>query len=135
MRIMGHNVFAIIVAALAIYGIEYVIFAMLIPGEQYMAMTGFSQQQADAIGMSRMPLGIVMPLLAAIGLSLAIKWRNAAGWMGGVTTALIMAVLFGFGTSLYSYVYGAHTESYLPINLGHFLVAWGAAGAILGAWK
>lgn len=135
MRVMGHNVLAIIVAALAIYGIEYVIFAMLIPSDQYMAMTGFSQEQADAIGMSRMPFGIVMPVLAAIGLSLAVKWRNAAGWMGGATTALILAVLLGFGTSLYSYVYGAHAASYLPINLGHFLVAWGAAGAVLGAWR
>lgn len=135
MRMMGHNVLAIIVAALAIYLIEYVIFAMLMTQDQYMAMTGFSREQADAIGTSRMPVGIVMPLLAALGLSLAIKWRNAAGWMGGVTTALILAVLFGFGTSLYSYVYGAHAASYLPVNLGHFLVAWAAAGAILGAWK
>ena len=135
MRVMGHNVLAIIVAALAIYAIEYVIFAVLMTGEQYMAFTGFAQEQSDAIGMSRMPFGIVMPLLTAIGLSLAIKWRNAPGMMGGVMTALIMAVLFGFSTSLYSYVYGAHTESYLPVNLGHFLVCWGAAGAILGAWK
>lgn len=135
MRFMGHNALAIIVAALAIYGIEYVIFAMLMTGEQYMAFTGFTQEQADAVGMSRMPYGIVMPLLTAIGLSLVIKWRNAPGLMGGVTTALLMAVLFGFSTSLYAYVYGAHTEAYLPVNLGHFLVCWGAAGAVLGAWK
>lgn len=135
MRMMGHNVLAIIVAALAIYLIEYVIFAILIPGDQYMAMTGFSQAQAETIGMSRMPYGIVMPILTAIGLSLVIKWRATPGLMGGLTTALLMAVLFGFSTSLYSYVYGAHTEAYLPINLGHFLVCWGAAGAVLGAWK
>jgi hypothetical protein len=76
-----------------------------------------------------------MPILAAIGLSLVIKWRNQAGLMGGVMTALMMAVLFGFSASMYAYVYGSHTEQFLLVDLGHYLVAWGAAGAILGAWK
>jgi hypothetical protein len=134
MRMMGHNVLAIVVAALLIYAIEFVIFAMLISPDQYMAFTGVTPQQAEA-GMARMPFGIVPPVLAAIGLSLAIKWRNAPGMMGGVMTALIMAFVFAFGASLYSYVYGPHSEAYLPVNLAHFLVAWGAAGAVLGAWK
>jgi hypothetical protein len=134
MRVMGHNVFAIIVAALAIYAIEFVIFAMLISAEQYMSFTGVTAEQVEG-GMARMPFGIIPPVLAAIGLSMVIKWRNAAGWMGGMTTALLMAVLFAFGTSLYGYVYGPHIEAYLPVNLAHFLVAWGVAGAILGAWK
>jgi hypothetical protein len=132
MRIMGHNALAIIAAAIAIYLIEFVIFGVLIPGPQYMEFTGLAEGQGDA---GRMPFGIVMPLLTAVGLSLTIKWRNAPGWMGGLTTALIMALLFGFSTSLYGYVYGANTEAYLPVNLAHFLVCWGAAGAILGVWK
>jgi hypothetical protein len=134
MRVMGHNVFAILVAAIAIYAIEFVIFAVLIPAEQYMGMTGITQEQVEG-GMARMPVGVVMPILAAIGLSLAIKWRNAAGWMGGVTTALLMASFFAFPTSLYGYVYGPHTEQFVAVNLGHFLVCYAAAGAILGAWK
>lgn len=134
MRFMGHNVLAIIVAAIAIYAIEFVIFAMLMSQEQYMALTGVTADQMQS-GMARMPYGIVPPLLAAIGLSQVIKWRNAPGLMGGVTTALLMAVLFAFAVSLYSYVYGTHTEAYLLVDLGHFLVAWGAAGAVLGAWK
>ena len=134
MRVMGHNVLAIIVAAIAIYLLEFVIFALLMTPQQYEALTGLTPEQ-HAAGMSRMPVGAVIPILTAIGLSLAIKWRNASGALGGATTALILAVLFGFGTSLYSYVYGGHTEAYLPINLAHFLVCWGGAGAILGAWK
>ena len=132
MRYNGHNVLAIIAAAIAIYAIEFVVFAVLIPGEQYMAMTGMLEGQGDA---ARMPVGVIMPILAAIGLSLVIKWRNQAGLMGGVMTALMMAVLFGFSASMYAYVYGSHTEQFLLVDLGHYLVAWGAAGAILGAWK
>jgi|CXWL01.1.fsa_nt_gi hypothetical protein len=134
MRVMGHNALAILVAAIVIYAIEFVIFAVLISPDQYMAFTGITQAQVDG-GMARMPFGIVPPLLTAIGLSMVIKWRNAPGWMGGAVTALWMAVLFAFGTSLYGYVYGPHIEAYLPVNLAHFLVCWGAAGAVLGAWK
>lgn len=134
MRYQGHNVLAIVAAAIAIYAIEFVIFAVLIPGEQYMALAGVTPEQVTA-GMARMPFGIIPPVLAAIGLSLVIKWRNATGWMGGLTTALIMAVVFAFGTSLYGYVYGSHTEAFLPVNLAHFLVCYSAAGAILGVWK
>jgi hypothetical protein len=134
MRYQGHNLLAIVVAALAIYVIEFVIYGFMITPEQYQAFTGITPAQNEA-GMARMPLGVIPPLLTAIGLSLAIKWRNAAGWMGGATTALILALLFGFGVSLYSYIYGPHVEAYLPVNLAHFLVAWGAGGAILGVWK
>lgn len=134
MRFKGHNILAIIVAALAIYGLEYVIFAVLITPEQYIAFTGMTADQ-NAGGMERMPLGVVPPILAAIGLSFAIKWRGKPGWMSGAVTGLMLAVLFAFGTSLYGYVYGPHATAYLPINLGHFLVCWGVAGAILGAWK
>ena len=134
MRMMGHNVLAILVAAIAIYLIEYVIFAMMISGDQYMQMTGLSAEQAAA-GASRMPLGFIPPVLATIGLSLVIKWRNASGWLAGLTCGLWMAVLFAFGSSLYPYVYGPHTEAFLGVNLAHLLVCYGAAGAILAAWK
>ncbi len=132
MRVMGHNALAIAVAAIVFYAIEFVIFGVLIPGDQYMVLTGLNADQGDV---ARMPYGVIMPILTAIGLSLVIKWRNAAGWMGGVATALLIAVLFAFSTSLYSYVYGGHTLEYLPINLAHFLVCYAAAGAIIGAWK
>lgn len=130
MRVMGHNVLAIVAAAIAIYAIEFVIFAVMIPADEYMAMTGLTEGDPG-----RMPVGIVMPIMAAIGLSLAIKWRNAPGWMGGVVTGLLMAVFFAFPTALYGYVYGTHTEQFVAVNTAHFLVCYAAAGAILGAWK
>ena len=134
MRMMGHNVLAIAAAAIVIYLLEFAIFGVLITPEQYETMTGLSPEQ-HAAGASRMPLGAIIPIMTAIGLALVIKWRNAPGLMGGVTTALLVAVLFGFSTSLYAYVYGAHADGYLPINLGHFLVCYAAGGAIIGAWK
>ena len=134
MRVMGHNVLAIIVAAIAIYLIEFLIFGMAMSPEQYQAISGYSAASM-ASGASRMPFGIVPPLLAAIGLSCAVKWRNKAGWMAGAVTGAIMAICFGVGVSLYSFVYGPNDAAFLGVHLAHFVVSYGVAGAILGAWK
>jgi hypothetical protein len=132
MRYKGHNILAIVVAAIVIYLIEFLIFAVAIPADQYIAMTGITAEQADA---SRMPVGALMPILAAIGLSLVIKWRAAPGPFANAYTGLLMGVLFAFSGSLYAYVYGAHTQEFVAINLAHFVICYGAAGAIIGAWK
>mgnify|MGYP000844155288 CR=1 FL=1 len=59
MRFMGHNALAIFVAALAIYLIEFVIFAVLMSPEQYQGMSGYA---ASADGAARMPWGIAPPM-------------------------------------------------------------------------
>src|SRR6185436_10965516 len=111
-------------AAIAIYALEFLIFAVLLPGDQYMAMSGYSAESMQA-GMARMPFGVIPPILAAIGLSCAVKWRNKAGWMAGATTGVI----------IYSYVYGPNNVAFIGVNVGHFIACYGVAGAILGAWK
>jgi hypothetical protein len=135
MRVNGLNVLAIAAAAVAIYLIEFVIYGVLITPEQFQLMSGMSAEQGAAIGMSRMPLGPTMPILAAIGIALVIKWRGGAGVAAGVVTALLLAVLIAFPSRMYAYVYGAHDETYLAIDLGRYLVTYAVAGAILGAWK
>ena len=134
MRFMGQNILAIVLAAIVIYAIEFVIFALLIPGPQYEHMTGISDAQMTA-GMSRMPFGAIMPILAAIGISLVVKWRNAPGLMAGVQTGALLGLVFGFSISMYQYVYGPATEMWLLVSALHFVIAYGVAGAILGAWK
>jgi Na+/proline symporter len=99
-----------------------------------MALTGYSAESMQA-GMARMPFGVIPPLLAAIGLSLAVKWRNKAGWMAGATTGALMAVFFAYAVSFYGYVYGPNNLAFMGVSLGHFVVSYAAAGAILGAWK
>jgi hypothetical protein len=132
MRFNGHNVLAIIAAAIAIYLIEFLIFAVIIPGDQYLAMVGLNGDQLHA---DRMLYGVAPPILAAIGLSLAVKWRNAPGLMGGAMTGVWMAIFFAFAVSLYPFVYGSNTEMFVAVDLAHFVVCYGVAGAILGAWK
>jgi hypothetical protein len=134
MRMMGHNVLAIVLAAIAIYALEFLIFGVLLPGAQYMAMTGYGADSMRA-GMARMPFGVVPPILTAIGLSLGVKWRNKAGWMAGVVTGVLMAVFLAFAVGLYGYVYGPNNLAFMGVTLAHFVVCYAVAGAILGAWK
>jgi len=132
MRFNGHNLLAILVAAIAIYLLEFVLFAVIISAEQYQAMVGVT---ADQLHPERMAFGIIPPLLAAIGLSLAIKWRNVPGLMGGAMTGVWMGIFFAFAGGLYGYVYGPNTETLVAVNLAHYVVCYGVGGAILGAWK
>lgn len=134
MRFMGHNALAILVAALAIYLIGFLIYGVLIPADQYMAMAELSEEEVTT-AQWKMPLGVIMPILIAIGLSLVIKWRNRPGWMGGVSTAFFMALFFLLAERLYGYVYSAESGQLLLVDAGHAFVTAIAAGAILGAWK
>ena len=90
MRVMGHNVFAIVVAAIAIWAIGFLLYVVLFQA-QWMAWMGVTEEQMQHDN-GRMPFMVVMPFLQAIGLSLAVKWRNAPGWMGGLMTAFCMAM-------------------------------------------
>jgi hypothetical protein len=134
MRYQGHNVLAILVAAIVIYAIGFVIYGLLIPAEQYLAMAGITEEEAAA-AQGKMPLGVIMPILIAIGLSVVVKWRNQPGWMAGLVTGLMMAFFFLFAERLYGYVYSAEDGQLLMIDAAHAFITAGAAGAVLGAWK
>ena len=132
MRFNGHNLLAILAAAVAIYLLEFVLFAVIISAEQYMAMIGVN---ADQLHPDRMPYGVIPPILAAIGLSLAVKWRNASGLMGGLTTGVLMAVFFSIAARMYGWVYSFDVNELLYLDSLHFVLTHAVAGAILGAWK
>lgn len=134
MRVMGHNVLAIVVAAIVIYAIGFVIYGVLIPAESYLQMAGIDEAEAAAAA-GKMPLGVIMPILLAVGLSLAIKWRNQPGWMEGAKTAFLTTLFFVFASRLYGYVYSAEDGQLLAVDTAHIFATNIAAGAIIGAWK
>lgn len=134
MRVMGHNALAIFVAALAMYVIGFVIYGFVL-GDAWIAATGYSKEEIET-GMSKMPIGFLIPILLATGLSMAVKWRNAPGLIGGVTTGLLVAVFFLIAERLYGYVYSpAGGEVLLGIDVLHTLLIAAVGGAIVGAWK
>jgi hypothetical protein len=130
---MGHNVWAIVVAALAIWIIGFLIYAVLF-AEAWMGWMQLTEAEKNTDN-GRMPFMVLMPVLQAIGLSLAVKWRNAAGWMGGLSTGVLMAVFFSIAGRLYGWVYSFEVTELLGLDSLHFLLTHAVAGAILGAWK
>jgi hypothetical protein len=134
MRSGGINWLAVIVAAVAIYAIGFVIYAMLIPEESWMAMSGMTEE-AKAVAMSRMPFSVVMPLLTAIFMAVLFKWGQVAGAAKGAKWALVVALASAIPTILYAWVYGGNNSEMSMIDGAHLLFGHAAAGAILGGWK
>ena len=132
MRVMGHNVLAIVAAAVAIWVIGFLLSVVLFQ-EQWMTWMGMTEADASTDN-GRMPFMVVMPFLQAIGLSLAVKWRNASGLMGGLTTGVLMAVFFSIAARMYGWVYSFDVNE-LYLDSLHFVLTHAVAGAILGAWK
>jgi hypothetical protein len=133
MRWRSHNVLAILVGAAAIWLIGFLLYVVLFQ-EQWMLWTGLTEEQMEG-GPNRMALLLVMPILQAIGLSFAIRWRNASGWFGGAVTGLIMALCFSVAARMYDWVYSAEASELFVLDSAHFFLTHAVAGAIIGAWK
>ena len=134
MRSGGINWIAVIAAAVAIYAIGFVIYAMLIPEESWTAMSGMTEE-TKAIAMSRMPFSVVMPLLTAIFMAILFKWGQVASSATGAKWAIVVALASAIPTILYAWVYGGNNTEMMLIDGAHLLLGHAAAGAILGGWK
>jgi hypothetical protein len=117
----------ILAAAIGMYGVDYVIFVLMLP-EHYRAIVGLD---ADQMHFERQPLGIVLPILVAIGLSTSIRFAGG-GWRRGVMIGLMLAVCVAFPSSLYAFVYGSHTLEFVLLNLGRLMLLFILAGALMG---
>lgn len=134
MRSGGINWLAVITAAIAIYAIGFVIYAMLIPEESWTAMSGMTEE-AKAIAMTRMPFSVVMPVLTAIFMAVLFKWGQVASAATGAKWAVVVALASAIPTILYAWVYGGNNTEMTMIDGAHLLLGHIAAGAILGGWK
>jgi hypothetical protein len=133
MRVMGHNVLAVIAAAVAIWAIGFLLYVVLF-SEAWMGWMQLTEEQKTADN-GRMPFMVVMPFLQAIGVSIAVKWRNAYSLMGGLTTGVLMAIFFSIAARMYGWVYSFEVNELFGLDSMHFLLTHAAAGAILGMWK
>ncbi|MBI1188818.1 MAG: DUF1761 family protein [Alphaproteobacteria bacterium] len=133
MRVMGHNVLAIIAGAVAIWLIGFLIYVVLFQ-QQWLEWMGVSEADMEKDN-GRMAFMVVMPFLQAVGLSLAIKWRNVSGLMGGLTTGVLMAIFLSIAARMYGWVYSFEVNELFALDSGHFLLTHAVAGAIIGAWK
>jgi hypothetical protein len=135
MRAAGINWLAVIVAAIAVYAIGFVIYGLVVPEQWWMTASGITQQEVDALGASRMPFGVVMPLMTAGFLAVLFKLGRVAGAATGAKWAVVVALASAIPTLLYGWVYGTGPFEVTLIDSAHLLLGHVAAGAILGGWR
>jgi hypothetical protein len=135
MRAGGIHWLAVIVAAIAIYAMGFVIYGLLVPAETWMAMSGISESDIQALGASRMPFGIVMPLMTATFLAVLFKWGGVASASRGAQWAMVVALASAVPGMLYGWVYGIGPIELTVLDSAHLLLGHVAAGAILGAGR
>jgi len=134
MRSGGINWLAVLVAAIAIYAIGFVIYAMLIPEPTWMAMSGMTEAE-KATAMSRMMYSPIMPIMIAVFMAVLFKWGQVADAMSGIRWGAVIALASAIPTMLYGWVYGGLSTDMTMVDCSHLLLGHIAAGAILGGWK
>lgn len=135
MRAAGINWLAVIVAAIASYAIGFIIYGLVVPPEWWMAASGITQAEMDAMGAARMPFSVVMPLMTAIFLAILFKLGKVADRSSGVKWAAVVAFASAIPTLLYGWVYGVGPFDATLVDSAHLLLGHVAAGAILGSWR
>ena len=125
---------AVIAAAITIYAIGFVIYAVLIPMESYVAMSGITEAEKET-ATARMMFSPIMPIMTAVFLAVLFKWGQVADAMAGIKWALVVALASGVPVMLYGWVYDGANNSLMMIDIAHGLLGHVAAGAILGGWK
>ena len=135
MRAGGINWIAVLVAAVAFYAIGFVIYGLLIPPERWMALSGVSAADMEAVGQSRMPFSVVMPLMTAGFMALLFKWGSVSGASKGAQWGMVVALASAVPGMLYGWVYGVGPIDMTLVDSAHLLLGHVAVGMILGAWK
>ena len=135
MRAGGFNWAAVLAAAIAIYAIGFVIYGLALPADRWMAMSGITQAEMDAVGTSRMIYSPLMPILTAVFLAVILQWGGVSTISTGVKWAVTIAFASAIPTVLYGWVYGVGPIEATVIDGAHLLLGHAAAGAILGGWR
>jgi hypothetical protein len=135
MRSGGINWLAVVAAAVAIYALGFVIYGLLLPAETWMAWSGVSAEDIEAVGSSRMPFSVVMPLMTAIFMAVIFKWAQVAGASDGAKWGAVVALASAVPALMYGWVYGIGPAEMTLVDSGHLLLGHVAAGAVLGACK
>lgn len=132
-RIFGHDLLAVIAAAVAIYIIGFLIYGLLF-ASYWMAQWGYT---ADSFAGHewKMFLGPVMPILTVLGLAALFQAAGASGLNAQLRIGFIAWAGFSLSTLLYGFAYGIMmTPGALALDAAHLLLGILAASAIL-VWR
>jgi hypothetical protein len=130
----GINVWAVLVAAIAICMLGFIIYGVVFSGDAWIAMSGFTKDQIESVGATRMPYGAIMPLVTAICLAVIFKIANITNVSDGVRMAFVVALGSALMARLYGWVYGVTGLDILMVDWAHLMAGHLVAGAIIAGW-
>ena len=120
------NWIGVIVAAIVMYVIGWLWYAMIFKAQYAAAMPN----AGDAMATTTYVYGFINTLVVAIGLGIVAP-RLGDGWAGGAKAGLIIGVFFACTTLAMGYIYGNMPKDLLWIDLGYLLVMYIVGGAIV----
>ena len=133
MRSHGINLVACGLAAVAMYFVGMVIYGFAF-SDLWMTLSGYTEAML-APHMWKMVLSPVMPVLGAIGIAVAMRWRGAQGVAAGAMTGALVFLFFSFPARLYGYAYGPEPAGLLALDGAHLALTHMVGGAIIGGMK
>lgn len=133
MKIYGVKLVPVIIAALAMYGIGFVIYGLLY-GAQWMAWNGFTEEMLKGHEW-KMGLSWIMPLAIAIAVAKRGKIVGAHGIMGCMKAAVPIAFILVVGGRLYNFVYSNEIWQAFALDAIHLTLISLVGGAVIGALK
>jgi hypothetical protein len=129
------NWLAVLVAAIAIYAIGFVIYAVLIKPDQYMRLARLTKEDMERVGHSRMKFSPLMPIITAIFMAMVFHWAGVDSWQMGIHWGAAIALASAIPAVWYNWVYGVGPAGKELLDSAHLLLGHAVAGAILGGWQ
>jgi hypothetical protein len=133
MGIFGLKPLAVILAAICVYAVGALIYAVLF-SQQWMILSGYTEESFKGYEW-RMALSPIMPILITVGIGLLMKTQKISGLGGGFKLGALVGLLFLVPARMYNFAYGIEPPALLGIDSLHLLLNGLVAGAILGVMK
>jgi purine-cytosine permease-like protein len=130
--IVGDNWLAILAAAVAFYAVGFVIYGAVF-SSLWMKLSGYNKDELKP-HMWKMAISPIMPILAAIGLSIVFKLAGVTSLAAGIVLAVEIWFFLILSTRLYSFVYSPEKSGLLVMDAIHLLLGYLVAGSIIAAW-
>jgi len=132
-RIFGHDLLALIAAAIGIYLVGFLLYGLLFQ-EMWMTLAGVTE--ADFAGQEwKMALSPVMPILTVLALAKLIDMSGRSDIAGHLAVGFLAWLGFGLTALMYGWVYGAdYALGLFVLDSAHLLIGALLAAVIL-VWR
>lgn len=132
--IFNTKLYLIVFATVAFFMLGWIWYGMLFSAK-WMALTGVTQELAEATMARSMAVGILLSFAQALGIAYVMSQRSLSGLIDGLNCSLVIWLLFALPISAYNWNYEGRALELLFIDAGYLLAGYLLIGAIYGLLK